>query len=231
MRKTARVSQDIPPARRDVLEVLADLVPSSTCGAGVLVAIDGVDGAGKTRFADDLAAVLAGRGRPVIRASVDDFHRPRKERYRRGARSPLGYWLDSYDYDALRDDLLDPLGPGGSRRYRTGIHDVDTDEPLCRAWLRAPAGAVLCLDGIFLHRDELCAMWDLSVFLDVPVAVSCARLAERDGANPDPSHPQSARYVEGQRLYLESCRPAARATVVIDNSDWRVPVVVGPPER
>jgi uridine kinase len=39
------------------------------------VAIDGVDGAGKTHFADELATELDRRGIPVIRASVDGFHR------------------------------------------------------------------------------------------------------------------------------------------------------------
>jgi uridine kinase len=43
----------------------------------VRVAIDGVDGAGKTTFANELAEVVGGLGRPVIRASVDGFHNPR----------------------------------------------------------------------------------------------------------------------------------------------------------
>jgi len=40
----------------------------------VRIAIDGVDGAGKTTLADALAPVVAAQGRPTIRASVDDFH-------------------------------------------------------------------------------------------------------------------------------------------------------------
>jgi uridine kinase len=47
-------------------------------------------------FADELAAALGRAGRPVLRASVDDFHRPRAERYRRGRESAVGYWLDAY---------------------------------------------------------------------------------------------------------------------------------------
>lgn len=39
-----------------------------------------------------------------------------------------------------------------------------------------------------------------------------------DGA-PDPDHPSNARYVEGQRRYLERCDPAARAAVVVDHRD------------
>jgi uridine kinase len=70
--------------------------------------VDGIDGAGKTTFADELAAVLRDRGHAVIRALVDGFHNPREVRYRRGRRSAVGYYLDSFDYDRLRRVLLDP---------------------------------------------------------------------------------------------------------------------------
>ncbi|WP_330276758.1 hypothetical protein OG205_14535 [Lentzea sp. NBC_00516] len=39
----------------------------------------------------------------------------------------------------------------------------------------ASPSALLLVDGIFLHRDELVRHWDFSVFLDVGFAVSVAR--------------------------------------------------------
>ena len=54
------------------------------------VAIDGVDGAGKTTLADELVPYIQQRGRPVIRASVDGFHQSRSFRYRQGVDSPAG---------------------------------------------------------------------------------------------------------------------------------------------
>ncbi|MEJ7742738.1 MAG: hypothetical protein WKF73_09445 [Nocardioidaceae bacterium] len=81
-----------------------------------------------------------------------------------------------------------------------------------------PADAVVIVEGMFLHRDELADRWDWSVFLDVPFAETARRMAERDGSHPDPEHPSMRRYVEGQRIYLDSCRPRIRATVVLDNT-------------
>jgi uridine kinase len=81
----------------------------------VRVGVDGPDAAGKTTLADALAAAVERRGRPVIRASIDDFHRPRAERYRRGAVSPRGYYEDSFDYNVLREALStrsDPMATG-----------------------------------------------------------------------------------------------------------------------
>ena len=207
----------VPEASVDrllLLRQVADLVPISTGVHCVRVGIDGVDGAGKTFFADELAAELRARGREVIRISVDDYHNVRSIRYQRGRNSPTGYWLDSYNYARLRADVLDPLGPGSNLRYRSASHDLVSDAELDPPALEAAPGSVLVLDGIFLHRDELVADWDFSVFLEVSADVAAKRLAQRDGtpADPDP------RYVEGQRLYQAACHPRQRASVVIDNS-------------
>ncbi len=211
--------------RTRVLAELAARVPAPIGEDCVRVGIDGVDGSGKTVFADELASVLRAGGREVVRVSADDFHQVRAVRHRRGRDSPEGFWLDSYDYPRLRADVLDPLGPGGSRRYRPAAHDLVTDAQLDLPWLTAAAGSVLVLDGLFLHRDELAGAWELSVFLDVPFAVSVARMAGRDGSHPDPDHPSLRRYVGGQRRYFDACAPWRRADVVVDNANLDQPVL------
>ncbi len=209
-----------------MLRFVADRIPASVDGRCLRVAVDGPDGAGKTRFADALATVVAELGRPVVRVSVDGFHHPTNVRYRRGRDSPEGFWLDSYDYERFRADVLDPFGPTGSRRFRAAAHDVATDTPLTPEPVTATPGSVLVVDGIFLHRDELAGVWDLSVFLDVPFHVTARRMALRDGTDPDPDHPRTRRYVEGQRRYFTACDPQRRADVVIDNGDFGAPRVI-----
>ncbi|MGH3012932.1 MAG: hypothetical protein ACRDMY_14000 [Gaiellaceae bacterium] len=109
----------IPRARDAALVRLADLNAEIRRPHAVRVAVDGVGAAGKTTLADELRPLLERRGRPVLRATIDGFHRPCSERHRRGPTSPEGYYRDSFDYEALRRELLEPLGPGGSRLYRT----------------------------------------------------------------------------------------------------------------
>src|ERR1700680_1704752 len=192
----------------------------------IRVAIDGVDGAGKTTFADELGSSGSALGRPVIRASVDGFHNPRVVRYQRGRHSPEGYFEDSYNYAALRKYLLDPLRPGGCRRDRPAFFDHVTDDAVPVVEVEALPRSILLIDGIFLHRPELLAYWDVSIFLRTDFAVSVARCASRDGSSPDPAAPSNRRYVEGQRLYLQGCQPEAKATVVIDYNDLSAPTIL-----
>ena len=62
-----------------------------------LMAIDGVDGSGKTAFADDLADLVRESGTKVIRISFDNFLNPREVRHARGRTSPEGFALMGYE--------------------------------------------------------------------------------------------------------------------------------------
>ena len=109
-----------------------------------------------------LPAAATVNARPVVRASVDGFHHPRAHRHAPG-RTGETFWSRSYDYPALRRELLD-LPP--------------------------------------------------SVVPEGGVSVA------------DITHPDQARYVDGQRIYLAGCRPRARADVVVDNTDLAEPHIV-----
>jgi uridine kinase len=211
---------------------LADAVVPLHPDQRIRVAIDGVDGAGKTMLADALAPLVIGKGRPAIRASVDDFHNPRGIRYALGKYSPDGYFLDSYNYDALRRLLLDPLRPEGSGRYFAKYFDYRTNDVVEPNMQQALPSSALIVDGTFLHRPELRPCWDLSIFLKVDFDISVPRGAARDQTPSaiDPGAPAYQRYVGGQKRYLGECAPDQRADIVIDYNDLRAPKVLKWPE-
>lgn len=202
--------------RSDLIAMLAERIDQVECDHPVRVAIDGVDGVGKTSLADELAQAVLRRGRPVIRASSDGFHNPSHVRYRRGRDSAEGYFMDSFNHAALISVLLEPLGPGGRRRYRRAVFDYRTDSEAVMPEETASPDAVLLFDGVFLHRPQLLPYWDLSIFLDAPFKVTVARMAGRDGRPPDAQAVENRRYVEGQQIYLQTCEPKRAATIVID---------------
>jgi uridine kinase len=192
----------------------------------VRVGIDGVDASGKTRLADALIPLIQSRGRPVIRASIDGFHQPRKVRYRNGRFSAEGYFNDSFDFAAVHRQLLQPLGPGGTQVYQRAVFDYRTDASLTLSPETAVSKSILLFDGVFLHRPELRSLWEFTIYLDVSFQVSVTRMVERDSLVPDSDQLLINRYVGGQKQYIKTCRPRELADIVIDNNDWTRPKII-----
>lgn len=213
------------PVLTDVVLQVVEAILQRRTAFITRVGIDGVDGAGKTTFANILGDALASRAVPVIRSSVDGFHNPKAIRYRSGRMSPDGFYADSYDYVRLKALLLDPLSPGGTGRYLPAVFDHIADSAVNVKVRQASPGDILLFDGIFLHRPELRHYWDLSIYLDVRFEQSIPRLAARDGGPSNLDAPLNRRYVEGQQRYLDGTRPAERASIVIDNNEPAHPVI------
>ena len=179
----------VTPERLAVLARVADGLPD--LDRPVLVVVDGADGAGKTWFADDLAALLEESGRPVVRATVDDFHHPRAHRHELG-RTGETVWTRSFDYRALRHHLLDPWGSGAGATYRRRHHDLAADALVDEPAAEVPEHGVLVVDGVFAQRAELAGCWDLVVWLDVPDEERVRRMAGATAYLPTPRIPTSS---------------------------------------
>lgn len=117
----------IPPSVRRCERLARDVV---ALRRPAVIAVDGVDGSGKTTFANQLARAIDDAGRPAVVVHEDDFLAPRESRYRLGRQSPEGFFRDSYNLPALITHVLDPLRPGGDRRVRRRLFDHRTDAPV-----------------------------------------------------------------------------------------------------
>lgn len=196
-----------------------------------LVGVDGIDGAGKSTLADELAEILTANGGLVVRASIDSFHRPRAERYARGRLSGDGFYLDSHDLHAVRTCLLDRVRSG--EPFCTAIFDEPSDRPIDRTWSTSVGGGVVIVDGLFLQRPELRDAWDLSIWVGGGERVTQQRVARASsGAPADGARlvvhllgwwARVMRYVDGVERYLRECSPREIASFVVDNNDLEHP--------
>lgn len=212
--------------RDEMLSRLAEAVGSVTVAHPTRVAVDGPPAAGKTTLADELAVVLRAQGRHVIRATIEGFLFPKAQRYRRGEYSPEACYLDNHDYDALNRVLLDPLGPGGDRRFQHAVYDRTTDTALSPPASTAPADAVLVFDGVFLLRPELIDRWDLRIFVSTAFEETVSRALIREQgvlSAADIERRWRERYIPSQQLYFATVRPTDHADIVVHNDKTQQP--------
>jgi uridine kinase len=173
-------------------------------GPRLVVAVDGLDGSGKSRFAGSLAAALSAAGRPASLLHVDDFRRPT-------------------DFSQLTPEAESAL-------YYDRYFDFAAVGEALSAWARgAPDGTVTILEGVMLLRAALPSGTPLIV-LEVSVAEARRRILARDqakGRTPEEIAGRiDRRYFPAQARYRAACDPLELADLVIDNEDWAHPRVV-----
>lgn len=222
-----RMAENRSAERERLLTQLADEIEQLPTDPFVRVAVDGVDGSGKTKFADELRAILENRGRHAIHTTIDKFHNPRSVRYALGKDSPEGFYRDSFNLGALKSALLQPLGPSGNGKYRLGVFDLVSDAPKLEPAEQAPPNSILILDGVFLHQAELIDWWTMSIWLDVEPATALTRWRTREGVGSlDLNAAENSRYIAGQQIYIAEADPKNHATRLIDNNDLLAPRII-----
>ncbi|MFI9511297.1 hypothetical protein [Nocardia sp. NPDC052566] len=194
-------------------------MPERVRGQRLRVGIDGLTASGKTSFGHELAEQVSRAGRPVLRASSDDFKRPWRDRHRYDRESGAGYYRNAFDYAAIRSLLLEPGGPSGSGECALCFIDPLTQTDHSSESTEAPEDAVLIVDGVFAFRPEINEYWDFRIWLEVSPEVSLCRGAARD--NDESTHRD--RYLPAEKIYLAEVDPLPSVDMVIDNSDFDRP--------
>ena len=192
------------------------------------VAIDGRTAAGKTSFGHELAQRLSAAGRPVLRASLDDFKKPWRDRHLYDRESGEGYYRKAFDYARVRTLLLEPAAPEGSGDCVLCSIDPLTQIDHSSVLTRAAPDAVLIVDGVFALRPELDDQWEFRIWMETDEHTSLQRGTRRDedwaGSEAEAVHRD--RYQVAERIYIDEVDPARRADIVIENSSFGRPRIV-----
>ena len=168
-----------------------------------MVAVDGLDGSGKSRFAASLAAELSAGGRPASLLHVDDYRRATDFSHLAPEAESTLYYDRYFDFAAVGEALS--------------------------AWAQGAAdGAVIILEGVMLLRAALPSGTPLIV-LEVSAAEARRRILARDqakGRTPEEIVGRiDRRYFPAQARYRVACDPLGHADLVVDNEDWAHPRV------
>lgn len=212
--------------RTQVLDEVAGRLVAQRRGSPLRVGVDGVCGAGKSRFARDLVVAVERLGRPALHLDSDGFHHVRAVRHRR--QSAQGYYQDAYDFEALTERVLRPLGDG-HLEIATRVHDLASDAVVSEVVTVAP-GCVVVFDCTFLQRGSLRTLWDEVIWLEVALPIARARGIARDsaalGGAEAAAAAYDARYLAACRIYLDEESPRERAGIVVGHDDPAEPRLI-----
>lgn len=187
------------------------------------VAINGIEGTGKTKFAEGLTQFLKQRGKNALQVSIDGFHFNKAHRYRQGKDSAQGYYEDSYNEGAFVEKVL-LAAREVPPRITMAIHDLETDEYLEMAPLPIATNSILITDGAYLFKPVYRLHWDYKIYLKTDFETALERGAMRDavllGGIEQARAKFQARYHQASRMYLAAHEPEVIADLVIDNTDF-----------
>jgi hypothetical protein len=178
----------------------------------VRVGLDGPAALGPERLAAELVAPLRERGVPALAVPLDGFVRPASVRLEQGRTNPDAYYENWFDLAAVRREVLDPLGAGGTGRVLPSRWDVRTDRATRAEYVDLPPGGALLLGGPLLLGAGL--PLDLAAHLLVTPA-ALARLTP----------PEEQWTLAAYERYAAEVAPETLADVVIRYDDPAHPAI------
>src|SRR5262245_11437490 len=132
-----------PMSREALLADLASRVLGFPADARVRVGLDGAPPAEPGAWAEDLVERLRVRGRAGLHVPADRFLLPASLRFELGRTDPDAFYERWRDDEALRREVLDPAGPGGTGRVLPSLWDTATDRATRATYVDLPPGAVV----------------------------------------------------------------------------------------
>ncbi|HEV7194237.1 MAG TPA: hypothetical protein VGN35_13640 [Jatrophihabitantaceae bacterium] len=180
-------------------------------GPALRVAVDGPRCADPVGFAASLAAPLRALGHDTTVIDSDTFWRDASLRLEYGHEDVTSFrsWLDT---EALRREVLDPLGPGGSGHYLPSLRDPVTNRSRRESMRIARLATVVVVAGPFLLDAEL--PFDVAVHLTLSAAARERRTASDERWTLDA-------YTD----YDREVRPTECADAVVKLDDPRHPAL------
>lgn len=183
------------PRRVSAEEAVAEAI--RVCAAVIdrtpLIGIDGFGASGKT----SLAAAVASAVPDAQVVHVDDFSGPH-----------VAEWA----WARFRAQVLIPVLAGRPARYQMW----DWDRDCGGEWVDVPSGRPLIVEGVSATRSEVCAPWDLTIWVEAPRDVRLRRAVARDGESMLPKWLND--WLPSEEAYVGREHPERRVDLIVNGS-------------
>ena len=176
--------------------------------APLLVAIDGLGGAGKSTLSQLFKQHLKTLDWIVAVVKHDDFYLPYSQRENQ---STIRIGSD-FDWRRLRDQVLIPIRDGRSAHYQR----YDWEADVLAEWHTISTVDLVLVEGVYTMRRELADLYDLKIWVECPRAIRLARGIARDGEKARTIWEQD--WMPKEDYYVKTHRPRERADLLMDGA-------------
>jgi uridine kinase len=192
-----------------------------------LIAVDGIDGSGKSMLADRLVGVLAQAGMRAVVLRVDDFRRPIVWGQDARAEADL-YYEDYYDLALLERGARAFLK--GDSRFELPVFDPLTERHQGRRTIAFDGAPLALIEGVFAQRLAPVREGAAIIYIETSRDEARRRILARDTVRgrtiADVTHRIQARYFPAQDRYLREHDPLANADALIVHERTGAPELV-----
>lgn len=222
-----RVSQNVKELQENIyrhiifLRIESDISPLRR---PLILGINGVDTSGKTFFSESLSEYLEGKGYHTQIVHLDDFHNPKEIRLKDD--SPQGYLNNAFDLDRLKELLL--VLKSGANDVSLELLNLDQDTYTNVKKFHATKTSVIIVEGVLLYRPPIDSLFDYRVFLKIGFDDVLKRAKERDVPRYGKGilERYKDKYIPAQKIYLEKFKAEEHSQLIINNTDYRTPLIV-----
>ncbi|MFD2132884.1 uridine kinase [Pseudogracilibacillus auburnensis] len=185
----------------------------------LLIGIDGLGGAAKTSYSQELKKNLEAEGFSTVLLHMDDFIHPKRIRYHANAPEWSCYYNDQWRYQCVIDQIFTPIKMGKKINQAIELYDKEHDT-YKKETIFIDNDTIVLVEGVFIQRLELRAYFDFVIYIDVSKEKRLQRVLARDtyiGNHAKILEKYEKRYFPAEEYDQEKCSPCLKADYVVKN--------------
>jgi len=181
-----------------------------------LIGVDGLGGAGKSTYSEEVYDCLTNCGYNCYIFHLDDFIYKKEIRYNDSYSQDYCYYNLQWRYDYLIEKILKKAQNDTPIEDSIELYNKKQDNYYLKK-IKISKGSIIIIEGIFLQRKEICDYFSYIIYIDVPQNIRLQRVLKRDsyiGNRQEILKKYKERYIPAEEKYFFEYKPDKSANYI-----------------
>ncbi|HEU0046656.1 MAG TPA: hypothetical protein VFQ43_03495 [Nitrososphaera sp.] len=203
-----------------VIQIITSRRQELSPKVGLLVAISGIDGSGKSTMAREVAERLKHQGLNAALIGLDAWHHPPEKRFNKNDPAQH-FYSHAFRFDELFDILINPLQHSRTAHITVELTRLPENDLYLHSYDLNEVD-VIVLEGIFLFKKELKKNHDLAFWVECSfeTALRRALLRNQEGLSEEEIiRDYRTIYFPAQRIHFTRDSPKSNVDGIVGNDE------------